>query len=216
MPCVAHLGFKQTDLSCAAQDVNFHEEINSPLPTGTIFKHIPDIIITHLTMHEKAMPPAGHVFKPTGTIFVLVQDIIGTNLLTKFHEDRAINVASRLLTKKMPRPPPWCQCFSTNRNHFKLVQDIIRTNLLTKKNAPHPGGNVFQPTATIFELNQDIIGTNRLTNFHARRTTDKRRSQKLTMNTGIVIRFWGMGLWLFLRGKKLRETPDFGEKKGKS
>ncbi|KAH3790821.1 hypothetical protein DPMN_169029 [Dreissena polymorpha] len=171
MPCVAHLGFKQTDLSCAAQDVNFHEEINSPLPGS------------HWTMNEKAMPPAGHVFKPTGTIFVLVQDIIGTNLLTKFHEDRTINVASRLLTKKMSRPPPWCQCFSTNRNHFKLVQDIIRTNLLTKKNAPHPGGNVFQLTATIFELNQDIIGTNRLTNFHARRTTDKRRSQKLTMST---------------------------------
>ncbi|KAH3786309.1 hypothetical protein DPMN_164415 [Dreissena polymorpha] len=55
----------------------------------------------------------GHVFQPTGTIFELVQDImgthllskknsppidiIGTNILTKFHDDRTINVASRVV-----------------------------------------------------------------------------------------------------------------------
>ncbi|KAH3846861.1 hypothetical protein DPMN_089167 [Dreissena polymorpha] len=50
-----------------------------------------------------------------------------------FHEDRKINVASRVLTRK---------------------------------NAPHPGGHVFQPTGIIFELVQDIIGINLLTNFH--------------------------------------------------
>ncbi|KAH3690311.1 hypothetical protein DPMN_191081 [Dreissena polymorpha] len=41
-------------------------------------------------------PLGGHVFPPTGTIFELIQDIIGTNLVTKFHDDRTINVASRV------------------------------------------------------------------------------------------------------------------------
>ncbi|KAH3888759.1 hypothetical protein DPMN_012799 [Dreissena polymorpha] len=110
-------------------------------------------------------PLGGHVFPPTGTIFELIQDIIGTNHLTKFHDDRTINVASRVLTRKNAPPP-----------------DIIRTNLLTKfhedrkinvasrvltrKNAPPPGSHVFQPTSIIFELVQDIIGVNLLTKFH--------------------------------------------------
>ncbi|KAH3781507.1 hypothetical protein DPMN_159337 [Dreissena polymorpha] len=50
-------------------------------------------------------PLGGHVFPPTGPIFKLIQDIIGTNLLTKFHEDRKINVASRVLTRKNVPPP---------------------------------------------------------------------------------------------------------------
>ncbi|KAH3834294.1 hypothetical protein DPMN_107614, partial [Dreissena polymorpha] len=36
---------------------------------------------------------------------ILLADIIGTNLLTKFHEDRKINVASRVLTRKNAPPP---------------------------------------------------------------------------------------------------------------
>ncbi|KAH3876036.1 hypothetical protein DPMN_039316 [Dreissena polymorpha] len=39
------------------------------------------------------------------TIFKLIQDIIQTNLLTKFHEDWTINVASRVLTRKTAPPP---------------------------------------------------------------------------------------------------------------
>ncbi|KAH3738514.1 hypothetical protein DPMN_045149 [Dreissena polymorpha] len=86
-------------------------------------------------------PFGGHVFPPTGTIY----DIIATNHMIKFHEDRTINVASRVLTRKNAPPP-----------------DIIRTNLLTKfhedrninvasrvltrKNSPPPGGHVFQPS----------------------------------------------------------------------
>ncbi|KAH3845952.1 hypothetical protein DPMN_088247 [Dreissena polymorpha] len=137
-------------------------------------------------------PPDGHVFQQTGTIFELVQDIIGTNLLTKFHEDPTLNVASTVLTrqifmthnerqtiyKRKNAPPPG--------NHFQLVQDIIETNLLnkfhnnrtinvasivlTRKNAPPPGGHVFQPTGTIFQLIQDNIESNLLTQFHEDRT----------------------------------------------
>ncbi|KAH3841521.1 hypothetical protein DPMN_114986 [Dreissena polymorpha] len=94
----------------------------------------------------------------------LSQRSFGTNLLTKFHEDGTIIVASRVLTS----PSPWLPCFSSNQNHFLIVQDIIRTNLLTKlhddqainvasrvlsrKNAPPPCGHVFQPTGIIFKL----------------------------------------------------------------
>ncbi|KAH3845376.1 hypothetical protein DPMN_087656 [Dreissena polymorpha] len=75
-----------------------------------------------------------------------------TNNLTKSHEDWTINVASRVLT--------------STKTIFQLVQDIIWKNLLTKfpddrkinvtsrvltrKNAPPRGGNVFQQTGIIF------------------------------------------------------------------
>ncbi|KAH3832144.1 hypothetical protein DPMN_105421 [Dreissena polymorpha] len=103
--------------------------------------------------------------------------IIGKNLLTKFHEDWKINVASRVLTRKID-PPLGSHVFQANIIIFKLIQDIIETNLLTKfhkdwtinvasrKNAPPPGGHVFKATKTIFELIQDSIGTNLLTKFY--------------------------------------------------
>ena len=50
-------------------------------------------------IRKNAQPPGGHVFQPNRIIFELVQDIIGMNLLTKFHEDWTINVASRVLTR---------------------------------------------------------------------------------------------------------------------
>ncbi|KAH3872454.1 hypothetical protein DPMN_035670 [Dreissena polymorpha] len=116
------------------------------------------------------------------------QNIIGTNLLTKFHEDRKINVASRVLTRKNA-PPPGSHVFQATGIIFELVQYIFGMNLLTKfhedrtvnvasrvltrfyyshirKNAPPPGSHVFQPTGIIFELVQDIFGMNLLTKFH--------------------------------------------------
>ncbi|KAH3838387.1 hypothetical protein DPMN_111796 [Dreissena polymorpha] len=193
-------------------------------------------------------PCGGHVFQPTGIIFELVQDIIGMNLLTKFHEDQTINVASRVLTRfyyshiRKNAPPLGRHVFQSNVTIFEHIQNINKKNLLTKfhedwtinvasrvlttKNAPPPGGHVFQPTGIIFELVQDIIGMNLLTKFHedrtinvasrplskhitqtklhedwtinvpsreltmqmltphnSQRTTEKRRSQKLTMST---------------------------------
>ncbi|KAH3855038.1 hypothetical protein DPMN_097598 [Dreissena polymorpha] len=92
-------------------------------------------------------------------------DIIGTNLLTKFHEDQTINVASRVfrvnktnLLKKFhedktinvasrvenAQPP------GGNFSIQKLVQNMIETNILDKKNALPLSGHVFQPTGTIF------------------------------------------------------------------
>ncbi|KAH3896522.1 hypothetical protein DPMN_020699 [Dreissena polymorpha] len=97
---------------------------------------------------------------------VNAKNIIGTNLLTKFHEDLKINVASRVLTSKNAPPPG---------GHFHEDRTInVSSRVLTRfyyshirKNAPPPGCHVFKATKTIFNLIQDIIGTNlRLTKFH--------------------------------------------------
>ncbi|KAH3725464.1 hypothetical protein DPMN_051308 [Dreissena polymorpha] len=117
-------------------------------------------------------PPGGHVFSPIWTIFELVRDTNETNVFTK-------NTA----------PPLGGHVFQRNGTIFELNQHIIKTNILTN-----------------FELSQGTIGTNALTKFHEDRTinvacrvftrqnvdderrtthetTDKRRSQKLTMST---------------------------------
>ncbi|KAH3772576.1 hypothetical protein DPMN_173917 [Dreissena polymorpha] len=126
-----------------------HRKKTAPLPGGhvfslimTIFKLVRDMHTTnakHVTSGVKKTPPGGHVFLPIQTIIELKCPIqvwkngppLGchTNHLSKFHEDRKINVASRVLTRK---------------------------------NAPPPGGHVFQPTDIIFELVQDIIRMNLL------------------------------------------------------
>ncbi|KAH3830557.1 hypothetical protein DPMN_103802 [Dreissena polymorpha] len=100
--------------------------------------------------------------------------IIGTNLLTKFHEDRKINVASRDKC-----PALGSHVFQPTGIILELVQDIIGMNLLTKfhedrtvnvasrvKNAPPLGSHVFQANIIIFIFIQDIIETNLLTKFH--------------------------------------------------
>ncbi|KAH3717577.1 hypothetical protein DPMN_060370 [Dreissena polymorpha] len=174
-------------------------------------------------LQKNAPPPCGHVFQPTGIIFKLVQGIIGINLLTKFHEDWAIHVVSRVLTRfyyshiRKNAPPLGSHVFQANVTIFELIQYIIKTNLLTKfhedwtinvasrertrqmltshfrtdpryhwekfsdqenasrvltkKNAPTPRCQSYcQPTGIIFEFVQDIIGMNFLTEFHEDRT----------------------------------------------
>ncbi|KAH3834084.1 hypothetical protein DPMN_107402 [Dreissena polymorpha] len=104
------------------------------------------------------------------------QNIIGTNLLTKYDEDRKINVASRVYTRKNA-PPPGSHVFQPTGIIFELFQDIIGMKLLTKvltrfyyshitKNAPPLESHVFQAIIIIFKLIQDIIETNLLTKFH--------------------------------------------------
>ncbi|KAH3721509.1 hypothetical protein DPMN_064438 [Dreissena polymorpha] len=89
------------------------------------------INVTENVNMKNAPPPGGHVFKLTATIFKLVRDIIGRNCLTKYHDDRTINVASRVLQRKNA-PPPGAHVFEPTGTIFELVQDIIGTNLLTK------------------------------------------------------------------------------------
>ncbi|KAH3870751.1 hypothetical protein DPMN_033941 [Dreissena polymorpha] len=66
--------------------------------------------------------------------------IIEMNLQTKFHEDRTLNVASRVLTRFYYTgffsffekcPAPWKPFYSSKHNYF-LTHHLIETNLLTK------------------------------------------------------------------------------------
>ncbi|KAH3787479.1 hypothetical protein DPMN_165603 [Dreissena polymorpha] len=142
-------------------------------------------------------------------------NIIGTNLLTKFHDDQTINVASRVLTRKNA-PLPWrAYIIRTNLltkfhrdrtiNPYKKNApphgDIIGTNLqtkfhddwkvnvasrvLTRKNAPPLGSNVFQPTGIVFKLVQDINGINLLTKMLTRKNAPPLGSHVFQANVTI-------------------------------
>ncbi|KAH3816098.1 hypothetical protein DPMN_117606 [Dreissena polymorpha] len=96
--------------------------------------------------------------------------IIETNLLTKFHEDWTINVASR---EKFPVPDG--HDFKATKTIFELIQDIIGTNLQTKFHDDRiinvtstvlTSGHAFLPIRTIFELNCHIQKRHVLTKFH--------------------------------------------------
>ncbi|KAH3720094.1 hypothetical protein DPMN_062987 [Dreissena polymorpha] len=119
----------------------------------------------NVASREKCPVPWRPCFQPTGIIFELVQDIIGLNLLTKFHENWTINVASRVKNA----PPHGRHVFQAKTNLLsKFHEDrnimFYYSHIHVRKNAPSPGGHVFQPTSIIFELVQDIIGMNLLTN----------------------------------------------------
>ncbi|KAH3771634.1 hypothetical protein DPMN_172960 [Dreissena polymorpha] len=120
------------------------------------------------------------------------------NLLTKFHEDWTINVASRVLTRKNA-PPPGGHVFQPTGIIFKLFHDIIGMNLLTifhedwkqmwplEKKAPPLGSHVFQAKVTIFKLIQDIIGTNLLSKFH--------EDRKINVTSRVLTRFYYSHIW---------------------
>ncbi|KAH3797882.1 hypothetical protein DPMN_151471 [Dreissena polymorpha] len=137
----------------------------APFPTGGyVFFIDQDHLPTHLryikivTSRVKTAPPTGgHVFQRTRTTFKLNQHIIKADILTKFHENRAKNVTSRVLT------------YINKTNVLTKFHDdwakIVTSRVFTRKTAPPTGGHVYQRTGTTFELNQDIIKTNILTNF---------------------------------------------------
>ncbi|KAH3897687.1 hypothetical protein DPMN_021881 [Dreissena polymorpha] len=97
-----------------------------------------------------------------------LEDIIGTNLLTKFHDDRTVNVASRVKNAL----PLGSHFFQANVTIFKLIQDIIETNFLTK----------FHEDWTLNLASRELT-RQMFTPHTGQRTTDKKRSQKLTMST---------------------------------
>ncbi|KAH3842581.1 hypothetical protein DPMN_116078 [Dreissena polymorpha] len=135
----------------------FHEDwtinVASRVFTRLYYSHI----------RKNAPPRGGHIFQPTGIIFELVQDIIGMNLLTKFHEDQTINVASR----EKNAPPLGSHVFQANTNLLTKFHEDWTINVASReKNAPPLGSHVFQANVTIFKLVQDIIETNLLTKFH--------------------------------------------------
>ncbi|KAH3704910.1 hypothetical protein DPMN_079971 [Dreissena polymorpha] len=109
---------------------------NAPPPRG--HQYVPHYSVGG---HKNALPPGGHVFQPTGTIFEL------------FHDNRTINVASKVLTStRGPERPKEMTCNMQPKN-------IIRTKLLTKLNSPSRLAMFFLQTRTIFKFIQDIIIT---------------------------------------------------------
>ncbi|KAH3714804.1 hypothetical protein DPMN_057505 [Dreissena polymorpha] len=94
-------------------------------------------------------------------IFQLVREINKTNVLTKFHDDKANNVTSMVFDQKenCPTPPP-----PGGHLHDDGAK-IVTSSVFTRKTAPPTGGHVFQRTRSTFEFNQHIIKTNILTNF---------------------------------------------------
>ncbi|KAH3830753.1 hypothetical protein DPMN_104005 [Dreissena polymorpha] len=106
----------------------------------------------------------------------------GYTFTAKIHEDRKINVASRVLTRKNAPPPgshvvqPTGILFSIGAMNLltKFHEDRtvnVASRVLTRfyyshirKNAPPLGSHFFQANIIIFDLIQDIIETNLLTN----------------------------------------------------
>ncbi|KAH3861517.1 hypothetical protein DPMN_024447 [Dreissena polymorpha] len=88
------------------------------------------------------------------------------NLLTKFRENRTINVAS--IVKNAP--PLGSHVFKANTNLLtKFHEDWtinVASRVFTRKNAPPLGSHIFQANVTIFKLIQDNIQTNLLTKSH--------------------------------------------------
>ncbi|KAH3715245.1 hypothetical protein DPMN_057951 [Dreissena polymorpha] len=118
-------------------------------------------IASQVFTRKHTPPPGGHVFKATKTIFILIQNIIKTNLLTKFHEDRKINVASRVLTSETPAAGAYKTAqnstIKNNINTYKnkagvtaLERSMQSIGGLNRKNALPHGGHVLQQTSIIF------------------------------------------------------------------
>ncbi|KAH3879320.1 hypothetical protein DPMN_003222 [Dreissena polymorpha] len=117
------------------------------------------------------MAPWRNFFSTDWNHFELVQDIIGTNLLTKFHEDATINVASTVLTTKNVTSRKTHVLTKFHEDWTKNVTSRVFTcfhyiHNFIEKTAPPPGGHVFSPIWTIFKLVCDINETNVLTKFH--------------------------------------------------
>ncbi|KAH3748826.1 hypothetical protein DPMN_183281 [Dreissena polymorpha] len=65
---------------------------------GTIFK-LNSHRTNYVTSRNTAPPPGRHVYSPIWTIFELVRDINKTNVLTKFHDDWANHLTSKVFTR---------------------------------------------------------------------------------------------------------------------
>ncbi|KAH3749754.1 hypothetical protein DPMN_184265 [Dreissena polymorpha] len=135
-----------------------HLEKKAP-PPGAHFHE--DWTINVASRVKNTQPIGSHNCQAKVTIFELIKEIIGANLLTKFREDRKINVVSGVLTREYV-PPLGGHVFQPTGIIFELVQDIIGINLLTKfhedqtinvasrvTNAPSLGSHVFQANTNL-------------------------------------------------------------------
>ncbi|KAH3740079.1 hypothetical protein DPMN_046774 [Dreissena polymorpha] len=111
------------------------------LPIQTIFelnhwtKNVTSRVFTcfhYIHIDTTAPPSGGHVYSPIWTIFKLIRDINKNNVLTKFHDDWAKIVISRVFTMFLhsiimnTAPPPFRPCINGTNVLTKFHED--RTN----------------------------------------------------------------------------------------
>ncbi|KAH3726847.1 hypothetical protein DPMN_052719 [Dreissena polymorpha] len=95
---------------------------------------------------------------------------------SQLYEDRRINVASRVLTRKNALPPGG-HVFQANENNFELIGNKCGLkNVKKEKQAVSHGGHVFQPNRTNFDLSQKYFGTSVLSEFHEAQKNLRRNS----------------------------------------
>ncbi|KAH3832190.1 hypothetical protein DPMN_105468 [Dreissena polymorpha] len=150
-----------------------------------------NIVTSRVFTRNTASPPGGHVFQRTRTIFEhnqhtiktniltnfeLSRGIIGTNVLTKFNEDRTRNVPlefsqGNMLMTDARRTKGLKTNFQTKFHEDWTIN--VTPRVFTRFNYSHirktalpTGGHVFLPIRTIFKLNRRIQKTNVLTKFH--------------------------------------------------
>ncbi|KAH3862570.1 hypothetical protein DPMN_025539 [Dreissena polymorpha] len=168
----------------------------APTPGGHFHEDWTKNKTSRVLTRKTAPPPIGRPYiigTDVLTNFELSQDIIRKNLLTKFHDDQTINVASRVLTrqnhivlriaKKVPMAWPYDRLTDTqSANHksppvspvadnkpvYTLKQRLgfHRTVQLYMPNFYTNVSHVIQLTGTIFEFNSCIKETNVLSKFH--------------------------------------------------
>ncbi|KAH3809976.1 hypothetical protein DPMN_138358 [Dreissena polymorpha] len=133
-------------------------------------KNVTSRVFTLFT-RKTAPPTGGHIGHK---IFELDRDFIGTKLLTKFHEDRTINVASRVFTNKYDGQRPVTKAHLSNQgctgvgtgdglggtqkvtSRDVTSQDIITKKLLSKF---HEDWTKYM-TSRVFKLSRYIFATN--------------------------------------------------------
>ncbi|KAH3869924.1 hypothetical protein DPMN_033101 [Dreissena polymorpha] len=117
---------------------------NASPPGGNIFQFHEHRTINVL-FNKRKMPrlPGGNVFQATETIFKLVQDMIGTYRLTKFHKDRKINVASRVLTRQHA-PGPGGHVYIIGTKLLIKCHDDLTICVASRAKCPPVGGHIFQ------------------------------------------------------------------------
>ncbi|KAH3773014.1 hypothetical protein DPMN_174362 [Dreissena polymorpha] len=138
---------------------------SKPFSNSTVVSMFTCFHYTHIKKLPR--PLAAMFFSPIWTIFKLVRDINETNLLTKFHDDWANIVTSRVF-KRNTSPPPG--------GH---------TNILTKLHEDWTS-NATSTVFTIFELKMWPLECSQSTmlSTHARRTHDGRTTDARRTHDG--------------------------------
>ncbi|KAH3866472.1 hypothetical protein DPMN_029536 [Dreissena polymorpha] len=101
----------------------------------------------------------------------------------KFHEDRKINVASRVLTRKNV-PPLWPDIVGTNL--LTKFHDDRKINVISREKCPTPVvAMIFNQPASFLNSSNVLLGLNLLTEFHDDRTINVAYRVKMPLGSHV-------------------------------